>query len=146
MEERRSRRRAHGLNEKRIMSASFSISSKNHDIARMLRTHRDHEEDCPAHVTAKDSIEKIDSISHPSNSPLTRKCNEGEASQVRSVTGPLYSVTRRRNSELLYRARRPQTAVHHANALHLKAANRVLEGAVHFAGKCLAFKGGAVVR
>ena len=47
------------------------------------------DQDYTVHVTAKDNIEKIEAVSYPRDSPLTRRCNEGETSQLRSVVGAL---------------------------------------------------------
>eukprot|EP00959_Pyramimonas_sp_CCMP1952_P398254 8344246-Pyramimonas_sp.AAC.1 len=49
------------------------------------------------------NIERIEAVSCPRDSPLTRKCNEGETAQLRPVVGALSWVTRRCKPELLYR-------------------------------------------
>ena len=103
------------------------------------------DQDYTVHVTAKDNIENIEAVSYPRDSPLTRRCNEGETSQLRSVVGALSWVCRQCKPEFLYRVSRLQTAVNHAKVLHLKEANRVLEEAVQTSDSGLVFKGGAVL-
>ena len=100
--------------------------------------------DYTVYVTAKDHIEKIVAVSYPRGSPLTRSCNEGEKSQLRSVVGVLPWVARQCKPELLYGVSRLQTVVNHAKVLHLKEANRILEEAAQTADTGLVFKGGAV--
>ena len=102
------------------------------------------DENSTVNVSAKDNIEKIEAISYPGDSQLTRKCNEGEVSQLRSVVGAVSWVSRQCKPELLYRVSRLQTVVNHAKVFHLKEANKVLEDAVQSADIGLVFKGGAV--
>eukprot|EP00959_Pyramimonas_sp_CCMP1952_P461925 9482388-Pyramimonas_sp.AAC.1 len=101
-------------------------------------------EDSTASAASKDNLENIKAASYPRDSPITRKCNKGETAQLRPVVGALSWVTRECKPELSYRVSRLQTPVRHAKALHLKEANRALEGAIQSADCGLIFKGGDV--
>eukprot|EP00959_Pyramimonas_sp_CCMP1952_P223997 4683756-Pyramimonas_sp.AAC.1 len=90
-------------------------------------------------ILAKGNMGKIEAASYPMDSPFTRSRNEGERRQFRSVAGALSRFTRQSNFAPLYRANRLQTAVRHANVLHLKAANRALEDATQSADCGLVF-------
>ena len=75
---------------------------------------------------------------------MTRKCDEGEVSQLRYVVGVLSWVSRQCKPELLYRVSRLQTVVNQAKVLHLKEASKVLEDTIQSSDKGLVFKGGAI--
>ena len=102
------------------------------------------DEEYTVKVTACDNIEKIETISYPKDNALTRPCNEGEVSQLRSIIGAMSWVARQCKPELLYRVSRLQTVMNHAKVLRLKEANKILEDAVATADTGLVFKGGAV--
>eukprot|EP00959_Pyramimonas_sp_CCMP1952_P066096 1380160-Pyramimonas_sp.AAC.1 len=155
----RTRFAIHGLEENCIMPALSTVHNDKNESTRMLEfDSREiksehvrycgldilHDEDVAVSIAAEGAIEKIEAVSYPRDSLLTRKCNEGETAQLRSVEGALSWITRQCKPELLYRVSRLQTAVCHAKVLHFKEANGVLEETTQSADCGLVIKGGAV--
>ena len=86
--------------------AEFDIREIKESNFRYFGLDIDQDENFTVSVSAKDNIENIEAITYPGDSQLTRKCNEAEVSQLRSVVGALSWISCQCKPELLYRVSR----------------------------------------